>query len=132
MYEVIKQATNANNERNAQQRDLLSIEDLLKKESEETLYNRVGEVLESCAHRLGTTLTKEKYKEEYITNNDIIVDSVIGQKNFYQTYLKAIQKQGYFVFYSEIPILASLSNTEIEAYFESQDGITIYKPDIFI
>lgn len=74
IYEVIKQATNANNERNAQQRDLLSIEDLLKTENEETLYNRVWEELESCARRLDTTLTEEKYKEEYITNNDIILD----------------------------------------------------------
>ncbi len=129
IYEVIKQATDAHNERNAQQRDLLSIEDLLKKENEETLYNRVGEELESCAHRLDTTLTEEKYKEEYITNNDIILDSIIGQKDFYQIYLKAIQKQGYFVFHGEIPILASLSNTEIEAYFEGQEGMTIYKPD---
>ncbi|WP_246433198.1 hypothetical protein [Wolbachia endosymbiont of Spodoptera picta] len=129
IYEVIKQATNAYNEHNVQQRDLLSIEDLLKKENEKTLYNRVEEELESCAYRLDTTLTKEKYKEEYIINNDRILDSVIGQKDFYQTYLKAIQKQGYFVFHGEIPILASLSNTEIEAYFEGQEGMTIYKPE---
>ncbi|OCA06004.1 hypothetical protein [Wolbachia endosymbiont of Trichogramma pretiosum] len=93
------------------------------------MYNRVEEELESCAYRLDTTLTKEKYKEEHIINNDRIFDSVIGQKDFYQTYLKAIRKQGYFVFHGEIPILPSLSNTEIEAYFEGQKGITIYKPD---
>lgn len=129
IYEVIRQAISAHNERNAQQRDLLSIEDLLKKENEETLYNRVEEELESCAYILDTTLTEEKYKEEYITNNEIILDSVVCQEAFYQTYLQAIQRQGYFVFHGEIPILASLSNTEIEAYFEGQENATIYKPD---
>lgn len=133
IYEVIKQATNAHNERNAhspkEQRDLFSIEDLLKKENEETLYNRVGEELESCAYILDTMLTEEKYKEEYITNNDIILDSVICQEAFYQAYLQAIQRQWYFVFHGEIPILASLSNTEIESYFEGQGDMTIYKSD---
>lgn len=134
IYEIIRCSINERNERNVhsseEQRDLLNIEDLLKKENEKILCDRIDEELESCAYILDTTLTEEKYKEEYVTNNDIILDSVLDQEAFYQTYLEAIQKQGYFVFHGEIGILASLSNTEIEAYFEGQEGTTIYKPDL--
>lgn len=120
IYPVIERAITQRNERNIDsprdQKTLLSIEDLLKEENKERLYDDITEDLESCALILNPSLSKKEYSNTY--NPKIIKDSFLDNEVLYKAYLEAIEGKSYFPFIEEIQILASLANIEINVHCE--------------
>ncbi|WP_341816941.1 hypothetical protein [Wolbachia endosymbiont (group A) of Agelastica alni] len=133
MYEKITQSIEARNERNKnspqKQKVLLSIEDLREEKNRKELCDRIGDVTFPCASICGYVSTQAEYQDQYITNNDDILNSFFDNQEFYRLYLENIKSQDYFVFHNEIGILASLSGTEIEVYSDGQINPVIYTPD---
>lgn len=130
IYPVIEGAITQRNERNIDspenKKTLLSIEDLLKEENKERLFNDIGEDLRSCALRLNPHLERE-YDNTY--DPKVIEDSFFDGEVLYQAYLKAIESRSYFPFTEEILILASLAEIEIHLYPHVLCNQGIFKPN---
>ncbi|WP_168464713.1 hypothetical protein [Wolbachia endosymbiont of Ctenocephalides felis wCfeT] len=138
IYSVIKETIDTRNKRNIHspedQKALLSIEDLLKEENSERLHNDIEADLKPCALILNPNLSGEDYDNTY--NPKVIKDSFLNSKDLYKSYLEAINNQKYFIFLSEIPILASLANIEINVHYKNNyknngsDNNTVFKPNL--
>ncbi|WP_374698326.1 Ulp1 family isopeptidase [Wolbachia endosymbiont (group B) of Limnophora tigrina] len=132
IYPVIERAINQRNKRNIafprDQKTLLSVEDLLKEENRERLYNDIAEDLESCALILNPTLSKREYGNTYDPN--VIKDSFINDESVYKAYREAI-RGSYCVFIEEIPILASLADIEITVHHQNNGNNvhTVFEPN---
>lgn len=132
IYLVIERAINQRNKRNIaslrDQKPLLSVEDLLKEENRERLYNDIAEDLESCALILNPNLSKREYGNTYDPN--VIKDSFINDKSVYKAYREAI-RGSYCVFIEEIPILASLADIEITVHHQNNGNNvhTVFEPN---
>lgn len=132
IYPVIERAINQRNKRNIasprDQKTLLSVEDLLKEENRERLYNDIAEDLESCALILNPNLSKREYGNTYDPN--VIKDSFINDESVYKAYREAI-RGSYCVFIEEIPILASLADIEITVHHQNNGNNvhTVFEPN---
>jgi len=130
IYPVIEGAITQRNERNidspGNQKTLLSIEDLLKEENKERLFNDIGEDFRSCALKLNRHLERE-YDNTY--DPKVIEDSFCDGKVLYKAYLEAIESRSYFPFAEEILILASLAEIEIHLYPHVSSNQGIFKPN---
>ncbi|MFT4327173.1 MAG: hypothetical protein AB3P07_00800 [Wolbachia pipientis] len=120
IYPVIERAINQRNARNIDsprdQKTLLSVEDLLKEENKDRLYDDITEDLESCALISNRNLSKEEYGNTY--DPKVIKDSFFNDEILYKAYLEAVEGKSYFPFIEEIQILASLANIEINVHCE--------------
>lgn len=132
IYPIIERAINQRNKRNIasprDQKTLLSVEDLLKEENRERLYNDIAEDLEYCALILNPNLSKREYGNTYDPN--VIKDSFINDENVYKAYREAI-RGSYCVFIEEIPILASLADIEITVHHQNNGNNvhTVFEPN---
>lgn len=124
IYPVIERAITQRNERNIDsprdQKTLLSVEDLLKEENKERLYDDITEDLESCALILNPNLSKKEYGNTY--DPKVIKDSFFNDEVLYKAYLEAIESKSYFPFIGEISMLASLANIEINVYYKDNNS----------
>ncbi|MDE5057448.1 hypothetical protein OZD61_01330 [Wolbachia endosymbiont of Drosophila bocki] len=120
IYPVIERAINERNERNIDsprdQKTLLSVENLLKEENKERLYDDITEDLESCALILNPNFSEKEYGDTY--DPKVIKDSFFNDEVLYKAYLEAIESKSYFPFVEEVQILASLANIEINVHCE--------------
>ncbi len=74
--------------------------------------------LEDCALKLYPSFTKEQYHKHY--NLEVIADLFLESTNLYNSYLQAIKSSSYYVFFEEVPILASLANIRITIYYHDK------------
>lgn len=114
IYKIIKKSIEERNTRSpSKQKPIPTIEDLRANNKE--LYNNICAELKLCALALKPDLDDTKYDKKY--NPDFIKRSFFNNRELYKTYLDAIKSTDYFIFFEEIPILASLANTKITVYY---------------
>ncbi|KAK7866238.1 hypothetical protein R5R35_004063 [Gryllus longicercus] len=97
---------------------------------QKTLKTRISECLEECALKLCPHLSKSQCQEMY--NSQTIADLFLEDSHIYKNYVDAILNQEYFIFFEEIPILASLGNIKITIYRDNGNTKTVFEPNLNI
>ncbi|WP_339046933.1 hypothetical protein [Candidatus Mesenet endosymbiont of Phosphuga atrata] len=121
IYKIIKTAIKNRNIRSPGNiKNIPSIQDLLNNENQ--LRNDIQEDFHSCVLELEPDLDEKAH------NFNAIKNSFFNDATLYKAYLNAIGTRGYFVFFEEIPILASLANTKIIVYDNNKRNSQIFEP----
>ncbi len=128
LYEVMKNIIEERNARSPNnKKEFYEIDTFIRNKNK--LLEYIGEDVERCASIFDPSITKERYKNEYITNTDSVMETFFNDKGFYDAYRNSISQQGYFIFRDEIPMLASLANIEIEVFSQNNTRSEIIKPN---
>jgi hypothetical protein len=79
------------------------------------LLNEINVNLKDCALQFNSDLTEEQYNITY--NIQTIADSFLEDTEVYKNYLKAINSSNYYIFFEEVPIIASLANVKVIIHY---------------